>query len=321
MHGAAQWTAFSGLHMGATIVLHDDARPFDARTILTTAAREQVNLMAIVGDAYARPLVDELRWGSYDLRALHRIGTGGAATNEQHKAALLELLPHVTIVDGYGASETGGMAFGARTRETTPAGFAPVAGAAVLSADRTRFLTPGDDEVGWTARRGRVPLGYLDDPGRTAATFPVIDGQRVAVPGDRARLAPDGSIVMLGRDATVVNTGGEKVFVEEVETVLRQHPDIVDALVVGRPSERFGQEVVAIVQPRLGTALTPAEVRDHVAATLAGFKAPRAVALHDHIARHANGKPDYPWAQAAALTALDATTGTTGTTAAPRPAG
>jgi fatty-acyl-CoA synthase len=309
MHGAAQWTAFSGLHIGGTIVLHDDAAPFDARTILRTAERERVNLMSIVGDAYARPIVDELRRdpGGYDMSALKTLATGGAATNERHKAALLELLPHVTIVDGYGASETGGMAFGARTRDRAGQGFSPAAGAAVLSADRTRFLTPGEDEIGWTARTGRVPLGYLDDPDKTEATFPVIDGERVSVPGDRARLAADGTIEMLGRDSLVVNTGGEKVFVEEVEAVLRRQPGIADALVVGRPSERFGQEVVALVQTRDGAVLTPAEVREAVAAELARFKAPRAVALCDRIARHANGKADYGWAAAVADDALPAT--------------
>jgi fatty-acyl-CoA synthase len=314
MHGAAQWTAFAALALGATVVLHDDTQPFDAATILATAARERVGLMSIVGDAYARPIVEELRRGDYDLGALHTLATGGAATNEQHKEALLDLLPHVTIVDGYGASETGGMAFGARTRDAKPTGFTPAAGGRVLSADRTRFLTPdggdgdGDDgEVGWTARTGRVPLGYLGDREKTEVTFPVIDGQRVTVPGDRARLAPDGSIVMLGRDSMVVNTGGEKVFVEEVEAVLRRHDGIVDALVVGRPSERYGQEVVALVQLRDGAALGPADVREIVATSLARFKAPRAVALCDRVHRHANGKADYTWARTAAATAIDAT--------------
>ena len=263
--------------------------------------------MSIVGDAYAGPLVDELRRGDYDLSSLLLIGTGGAATGEQHKEALLELLPQLTIVDGYGASETGGMAFGARSRSTRPDGFTPGAGADVVSEDRSRFLAPGDDEIGWTARRGRVPLGYLDDPERTEATFPIIDGERVAIPGDRAQRLADGSIRMLGRDAMVVNTGGEKVFVEEVEEVLRRHPDVADALAVGRPSERFGQEVVAVVAPREGATLDPAQLREFVATDIARFKAPRAVAVCDTVRRHANGKADYRWAQEVALTATDAT--------------
>ena len=258
MHAAAQWTAYSALHQGATVVLHDDSGAFDARRILRLAERERVTLMSIVGDAYAGPIVEELRRQPYDLSSLLVLGTGGAATGEQHKEALLQLLPNLMIRDGYGSSETGGMAYGARTRNSRHDGFAPSPGATVVSADRSRFLEPGEDEVGWTARRGRVPLGYLADRERTEATFPLVDTERVAIPGDRARLAADGRILMLGRDALVVNTGGEKVFVEEVEEIVRRHPDVADALVVGRPSARFGQEVVAVVAPREGASSTPA---------------------------------------------------------------
>ena len=308
MHAAAQWTAFSGLHNGATVVLHDDSQPFDAGRILALAEREQVGLMSIVGDAYAGPLVDELRRRPYDLASLRVIGTGGAATGEQHKEALLELLPQLTIVDGYGASETGGMAFGPRSRTSRSDGFTPGAGAAVVSADRSRFLGSGSDsdEVGWTARRGRVPLGYLGDPAGTDETFPIVEGERAAIPGDRAQRLPDGSIRMLGRDSMVVNTGGEKVFVEEVEAVLRQHPGVADALVVGRPSPRFGQEVVALVAPRDGATLDPGELREFVAAAIARFKAPRAVAVCSAVRRHASGKPDYRWAREAAYHAVPA---------------
>ncbi|HTR68841.1 MAG TPA: AMP-binding protein [Mycobacteriales bacterium] len=306
MHAASQWTLFAGLLIGGTVVLHDDSRQFDARELLETLQRERVNLVSMVGDAYARPVVEELEAGNYDLSALVRIGIGGAFTSPDLKARLIELIPQVTIVDGYGASETGGMAYGASTSKRAAQSWAPSPGAAVLSAAKDRFLAPGEDEVGWTARVGRVPLGYLDDPQATARTFPVIDGQRVAVPGDRARLLADGSIVMLGRDSLVVNTGGEKVFVEEVEEVIRAHPAVLDALVVGRPSERFGQEVVALVQPRPGADVTPAEIRTHVAGSIARFKAPRAVLICDEVRRHTSGKADYVWAREAALGAVEA---------------
>ena len=305
MHASAQWTTFAGLHLGAGVVLHDDTGPFDARHVLEVAERERVASITIVGDAHAAPLVEELRRRPYDLSGLQRIATGGAATGEQHKDALLELLPRVLIVDGYGASETGGMAYGARTAAGGTEGFSPSTGAAVISADRTRFLEPGDEEVGWTARRGRVPLGYLGDRERTEATFPVVDGERLAIPGDRAQLLPDGSIRMLGRDSLVVNSGGEKIFVEEVEAVLRRHPDVADALVVGRPSERFGQEVVAIVAPRVGATVDPRALRDFVAADIARFKAPRAVVVCDAVHRLANGKADYAWANEMAPDAVD----------------
>jgi 3-oxocholest-4-en-26-oate---CoA ligase len=297
MHAAAQWTAYAGLHLGATVVMHDDSHRFDAAEILRVAEAERVVMMSIVGDAYARPIVEELRRGSYDLSALRRIGTGGAPTSDDNKQALVDLLPQVTVIDGYGASETGGMAFGVSNQSAKSVSFAPAGGATVLSADRTRFLEPGEDEIGWTARRGRVPLGYLDDQAATEATFPIVDGERVAVPGDRAQLEADGTIRMLGRDSLVVNTGGEKVFVEEVEQVLLRHPDVVDVLVVGRPSERFGQEVVAVVQRVPASAATGEELREFCAVSVARFKAPRAFVFTDTIARHASGKPDYQWAR------------------------
>ncbi len=297
MHAAAQWTAYAGLHLGATVVMHDDSQRFDATEILRVAEAEHVVMMSIVGDAYARPMVEELRRGSYDLSALRRIGTGGAPTSDDNKQALLDLLPQVTVIDGYGASETGGMAFGANNRSGRSASFAPATGAAVLSADRTRLLEPGEDEIGWTARRGRVPLGYLDDQTATETTFPEVDGERVAVPGDRAQLEADGTIRMLGRDSLVVNTGGEKVFVEEVEQALLRHPDVVDVLVVGRPSQRFGQEVVAVVQLVAGSGATGEELREFCATSVARFKAPRAFTFTDTIARHASGKADYQWAR------------------------
>ncbi|KPM55925.1 acyl-CoA synthetase [Frankia sp. R43] len=308
MHGAAQWTAFAGLDNGATVILHDDAKPFDAPGILETIERERVTLMSIVGDAYARPLLEQMRARHYDLSSLVRLGTGGAVTSASLKHGLLELLPGLTVVDGYGASETGGMAFGASRKGAETREFEPSPGAAVLAADRSRFLAPGEDEIGWVVRVGRTPLGYLDDRAKTEETFPIIDGQRVAVPGDRARLTAEGRIELLGRDAMVVNTGGEKVFVEEVEEVLRQHPDVLDALVVGRPSERFGQEVVALVQPRAGISLAPGEIREFVARSLARFKAPRAVLICDQLGRHASGKADYTWARKAAVDAVPATT-------------
>jgi fatty-acyl-CoA synthase len=307
MHAAAQWTVFASLHNGGTVVLHDDTVPFDATAILETAERERVTMMTIVGDAYLRPILDALRSRRFDLSALASIGTGGAVTSQSLKHELLELLPHLTITDGYGASETGGMAYGISRKGDETRRFNPADGATVLSADRTRFLEPGDPEIGWTARAGRIPLAYLGDREATERTFPIVDGRRVSVPGDRARLEADGTIVVLGRDSMVVNTGGEKVFVEEVEEAIRRHPDVLDALVVGRPSERFGEEVVALVQLRAGASLGPDAVRAFAADSVARFKAPRAVLFCDRIGRHPSGKADYTWAKEAALAALPAT--------------
>lgn len=307
MHAAAQWTVFAGLLGGATVVLHDDQRRFDAAAIMETAARERVTLMSIVGDAYARPIVETLERNPVDLSSLRVLGTGGAITSEEMKRALLKLIPHVIIRDGYGSSETGGMAYGSSTSDSLAVGFVPSSGAVVLSDDRSRVLEPGDDELGWTARRGRVPLGYLGDREKTEDTFPILAGVRMAVPGDRAKIEPDGSIRMLGRDSMVINTGGEKVFVEEVEEVLRSHPDVDDALVVGRPSERFGQEVVAVVQLRPGATVRARDVREFAGLSLARFKAPRSVVFCENVQRHASGKPDYQWALRIAASATDAT--------------
>lgn len=297
MHAAGMWTAFSALCAGLPVVLYDDRNRLDVRSVWETAEREQVGMMTMVGDAYAGPLIAELRAGSYDLSSLHAIGTGGAATNAKHKRALMECLPHITIIEGYGSSESGNMAFGHSREGTASETFQPRAGATVVSADRSRFLQPGEREVGWAARTGRIPLGYFGDAEATQRTFPEIEGRRVVIPGDRASLEKDGTIRLLGRDSLVVNTGGEKVFVEEVEEVLRAQPGVVDALVVGRPSERWGQEVVALVATQPDARLTQDTLYRACTAQLAHFKAPKAVIFVEQIERLGNGKPNYRWAK------------------------
>lgn len=308
LHAAGVWTALAGALTGQTVVLYDDRDPFDPQAVLATIEREKVFLMTMVGDAYAGPLVAEMRRGSYDLSSLGAIGTGGAATNPVHKHAIMDHLPHVTIIDGYGSSETGGMGFGNSGQGSRAETFLPRPGGAVVSHDRTRFLQPGDSEIGWAARTGRIPLGYFGDREATERTFPVIDGERVAVPGDRATLEADGSIRLIGRDSLVVNTGGEKVFVEEVEEVLRTHPAVADALVIGRPSERWGQEVVALVQCAPDASVDENDLVVLCKSRLAGYKAPKAVLFVDAVGRLGNGKPDYRWAHAAVADSSTLTT-------------
>lgn len=302
MH-AAHWSAYDALHAGNTVVLQGETRRLDPRSILETAARERVDLMQIIGDAFARPLIDELERGDYDLSNLKILASGGAILSVTVKQRLLELLPDtVRIVDTVGSSETGRQATqtSSRQRGASTGTFDPSPGACVLSADRRRRLAAGDDEVGWFAQYGRVPLGYLGDRDKTEKTFPVVDGVRYAVPGDRARLRADGSIEVLGRDSVTINTGGEKVFAEEVEGVLKRHPAVYDAVVCGRPSERWGQEVVAIVQLRAGAAATVEELRAACGEHLARYKLPKAVIFRDRIERSPVGKPDYRWAVAVA---------------------
>lgn len=297
MHAAGMWTAFSAIMAGTPVVMYDTGKKLDPRTVLETAQREKVGLMTMVGDAYAAPLVTELRRGSYDLSSLYAIGTGGAATNPKYQRALVELIPQVTVINGYGSSETGNMGFGHSRRDTQTDTFTLREGGLVLSEDYTRFLRPGEAEVGWVAREGRIPLGYFNDPDATRKTFPEIDGKRVVISGDRAALEPDGTLRLFGRDSLVVNTGGEKVFVEEVEEVLRAHPAIADALVVGRPSERWGEELVALVELRADAAATADELHTLCTTQLARFKAPKEFLFVEHVQRLGNGKADYRWAK------------------------
>jgi fatty-acyl-CoA synthase len=308
MHAAGMWTAFAAIMSGFTAVLYDGRGKLDVRSVWETAEREGVGMMTMVGDAYAGPLVAELQRGSYDLSSLKGIGTGGAATNPKFKRALMEKLPQVTIIDGYGSSESGNMGFGHSQRGTQSETFVLREGGAVVSEDRSRFLQPGASEIGWVARSGRIPLGYFNDAGATERTFPEIDGKRVVIPGDRASLESDGTLRLYGRDSLVVNTGGEKVFVEEVEGVLRAHPGVADALVVGRPSDRWGQEIVALIalQPDAGV-VEETELDTLCKSQLAHFKAPKAILFVEQVQRLGNGKPNYRWAQQAAVEQLSAT--------------
>ncbi len=249
MHAAGQWPAVRALVAGTTLVVPSLSATFDARQFVDIVECENVAQTNIVGDAFIWPLVDELRRRPRDILSLKRVGTGGAAASPRARQALLAVLPHIEIYETAGASETGAL-----LAHSTKAGGPFVSGsftllprACVLSEDRTTVLTGGSDEVGWLAATKRVPLGYLGDAAKSAATFPIIDGVRFSLPGDRVLLRADGLIDLLGRDSGVINTGGEKVFAEEVERALLAHPSVYDAVVCARPSERWGTEVVAII--------------------------------------------------------------------------
>jgi catechol 2,3-dioxygenase-like lactoylglutathione lyase family enzyme len=198
-------------------------------------------------------LLDGLAKRRYDLSRLFILGSGGAILSPHNKQAFLEQLPHVTIVDGFGASETGAHgSHASRAGEQVSTGSFAMQNTIVLRDDLSAAVEPGSDETGWVGRSGHVPLGYYKDAAKTARTFPVLRGTRYAVPGDHARVLADGTIVVLGRGSVSINTGGEKVYAEEVEQVLRRHPAVYDAVVVGTPDERFGEQVTAVIQPRAG---------------------------------------------------------------------
>jgi 3-oxocholest-4-en-26-oate---CoA ligase len=300
MHGAAQWASFINLGLGGTVIFPDEPRRFEPDAVLRAIAKEKALSCTIVGDAFARPLLDQLARSSYDLSSLRILGSGGAPLSTAHKREILERIPHVTIMDSIGSSETGAQASNPSNRESgvSTGDFRPMAGAGVVSEDLRRVLQPGDDELGWFAQRGRVPLGYFGDPDKTARTFPVIDGIRWSVPGDRARYRADGAIEVLGRDSVTINSGGEKIFAEEVEHALKQHPAVYDTVVAGRASERWGQEVVAIVQLREGASADEAALLAEAAKHLARYKLPKAFVFCERIQRSPSGKADYRWAKA-----------------------
>ena len=272
-------------------------------TGLRTTEREGVMSIPVVGDAMARPLIDEIERGDYDLSGLAAINNGGAPITPGVRHRIHEALPNILILDAVGSSETGIQMnhYSAAGAEAETAVFNPEPDTGVVDDLRTRVLQPGDGG-GWLARRGLVPLGYLGDAAKTAQTFPVIDGVRWSVPGDRAELLDDGRIRLLGRDSVTINSGGEKIFAEEVERALAAHPDVADVVVAGRPSERWGSEVVAIVALRAGSAASDDDLLAEAGRHVARYKLPKAIVRRSAIARSPSGKADYRWARAQAET-------------------
>ncbi|MFG1858658.1 acyl-CoA synthetase [Actinomadura geliboluensis] len=293
MHGAGQWVAYMGLFTGAKVVLYTD-HAFDADKALRLLAEEKANVLMLVGDVMARPVAKALAGGGYDTSSLIAIASGGAPLTEGAKQALQEHLPTIMFLDNYGASETGACGPSVDSKEGT-ARFMMKPGITVLDDD-LNVVKPG--EIGRLARSGHIPLGYYNDPEKTASTFfTAADGTRWSIPGDFASLEEDGTITLLGRGSLVINTGGEKVYPEEVEVALKDHPDVYDAVVVGLPDERFGQRVAAVVAPRPGTAVTLEQLTEHCRGRLAGYKLPRQITLVDEVQRTAVGKSDYKWAR------------------------
>ncbi len=301
MHGAAQWAAFMVMTMGATIVLPDDTRRLDPADVWRTVERHRVNTVTVVGDAMARPLAEELGRHHYDTSSLLAIGNGGAPLTPAARQLLLGRLPNLIISDTAGSSEAGAQMQTAGGGADGVGTFTPGPGAVVVSEDLRQVLAPDHEGIGWLAQRGWVPLGYLGDAEKTARTFPVIDGVRHAVPGDRARHLGDGRIELLGRDSVTVNSGGEKIFVEEVERAIAGHPAVADVVVAGRPSERWGQEVVAVVQLAPGAQAEASDIVAHAAGHVARYKLPKEVVFVPLVQRSPSGKADYRWAREQAL--------------------
>jgi acyl-CoA synthetase (AMP-forming)/AMP-acid ligase II len=308
MHGGGFWLAFAAILSGSFSVLIRDVG-FDPAFALQVIGEERVSLLMTIGDAYARPIVDLLERSQpddFDLSSLLVYGSGGAILSPSVKDDLARLLPNTVVHDGFGASETGGQG---RLIGPAPDGaprFDMDKGNVVIADDNT-LCAPGDGRVGMLANSGQIPIGYYKDEKKTAATFPVIDGVRYAVPGDMASVDADGYIVVYGRGSVSINSGGEKIFPEEVEKALKSHPAVFDATVVGTPNERFGAQVTAVVELRPERRDDPPalpELQEHCRLHLAGYKVPRAVVFVDTTVRSPSGKPDYRWAKETALAAM-----------------
>ena len=306
MHGAAHWAAFNMWHTGTTVVVQNNVERLDPDDIWSTVEREKINALTIVGDAFARPLLDRLDEKDYDLTSLKLVTSGGAIFTAALKNEFLERIPRLRILDALGSSESGSQASHVSTKATgaSTGNFDLVDGNVVLSDDLGSLLAAGSSERGWLARSGHVPLGYFDDPGKTAKTFPVVVGVRYSVPGDRAMVEADGRLKLLGRDSVTINSGGEKIFAEEVELALKDHPAVYDAVVCGTPNERFGSQVTAIVQVREGETPDEASLRQKAGESISGYKLPRAWVFVSRIVRAPSGKADYRWARETALREL-----------------
>ncbi len=293
IHGAAQVAMLAALFGGDTVILPPR---FDAHEVWRAVERHRANLLFIVGDAMGRPLVEAYREGSYDASSMLAISSSGALFSAPVKDAFAAALPGVFLTDAIGSTETGFTGIGQVTAGVKQRGGPTVTpGPDVIVLDEAgRRAAPG--QVGRIARGGHVPLGYYKDPVKTAAMLAEVDGKRYAVPGDLARIEEDGTVTLLGRGNTCVNSGGEKVFPEEVEGALKSCPDVFDALVIGIPDELLGQRVAALVQLREGRAADLPAIEEHVRGQIAGYKVPRSIWLVDAIHRGPAGKPDYGWA-------------------------
>ena len=301
IHGATQSATWMSIFSGQTTVL---APEFNADEVWRTIHEHKVNLLFFTGDAMARPLLDALlanqdKGNEYDLSSLFLLASTAALFSPSIKEKLLELLPNRVITDSIGSSETG---FGGTS---IVAKDAPHAGGPRVTIDhRTVVLDEDGNEVkpgsgvrGFIAKKGNIPVGYYKDEKKTAETFKTINGVRYAIPGDWALVEEDGTVTMLGRGSVSINSGGEKIYPEEVEAALKGHPDVFDALVVGVPDPRYGQHVAAVVQARPGSRPSLSELDRFVRSEIAGYKVPRSLWLVDEVKRSPAGKPDYRWAK------------------------
>ncbi len=306
MHGATQWSVMGGSFVGNKTVL---VSRFDPLDVWRLVEKERVNLVFITGDAMGRPLIEALdeRGVDYDLSSLVAVSSTAAVFSPSVKDQFFERFPNLVLSDSVGSSEGGANGYSLVQRGKTAMKGGPTVTAvrdSTVLDDELRPVEPGSGVVGKVARKGNIPLEYYKDPDKSAQTFvTAADGRRYSIPGDFATVEADGRITLLGRGSVSINSGGEKIFPEEVEAAVKSHPAVYDAVVVGVPDEQWGQRVVAVVQAREGESPVLDDVQAHCRTKLAGYKVPRELHLVDAVQRSPSGKPDYPWAQKLAAAA------------------
>ncbi len=295
MHGAAIYSLLTALLTGSPRVLTPN---FDPLEILRLVEAEKISGITVVGDAIARPISDAIAsvGNNYDLSTLKTIGSGGALLSPVVKEQLKSLLPKLSIRDAFGASESG---YNGIIEVRDDGTRRIVANPNMLLVDENLLpLPPGTGKIGLLARYGHVPVSYFNDPEKSAATFPVIEGVRMAILGDMGLMEESGAIILLGRGSLCINSGGEKIFPEEVEQILKSHPGVVDAVVAGVPDERFGEKVSAVIEMRFPDhGVDAGEISEYCREFLSGYKIPRTIIFVPSISRSPSGKPDYRWAR------------------------
>ncbi len=298
MHGATQWSVMGQSFVGNRTIL---VPRFDPHTVWKLVEDEGANSVMITGDAMGKPLIEALDdpGASYDLSSLMAITSSAALFSAPVKDEFFKHLPNIIIVDAVGSSESGNNGMVTIGKDNTAMRSGPtvsVLGNTVVFDEDLRPVAPGSGVIGKIARSGDIPVEYYNDPVKTAEVFITVDGTRYVMPGDFATVEEDGSVTLLGRGSVSINSGGEKIFPEEVESAVRSHPDVFDAIVVGAPDNRWGQRVAAIVQPRAGRRPTLEDIQVHCRDAIAGYKVPRQLHVVESILRSPSGKPDYRWA-------------------------
>jgi acyl-CoA synthetase (AMP-forming)/AMP-acid ligase II len=298
MHGATQWSILGQSFVGNRTIL---VPKFDPHEVWRLVETEKANSIMITGDAMGKPLVEALddEGASYDLSSLLAVTSSAALFSAPVKDEFFKHLPNIVIVDAIGSSESGNNGMVTLNKDNTAMRSGPtvtVLGDTVVFDENLREVKPGSGDIGKIARFGDIPVGYYNDPVKTAETFIYVNGTRYVMPGDFATVEEDGSITLLGRGSVSINSGGEKIFPEEVESAVRSYPEVFDAIVVGAPDDRWGQRVAAIIQPRADKHPTLEEIQDHCRNAIAGYKVPRQLHVVDQIVRSPSGKPDYRWA-------------------------